>query len=405
MMKAKKLSGMFWGEAVNCAVYLLNMTISRGIGGKAPYELWTGSKPSASHLRTFGCVVFANNTKSNLKKLDRGKKMVFVGYEPRSAAYRCYDLESKRVHISRDVIFDEEASWEWSSIVGATDESEFSIEGEIESILVVVTEAKLQDTPGCESAEKLGQAAGGAPEYQADQGFLGTPISTLRAPDDGGVDRDTHEVEGHLDTPASCNLDADHNDAPLRFRKMNDILGSGSPPGRAVRDVPGQLFMATEELSSFSQAEKDASWRHAMAEEINSIEDNNTLDLVNLPAGYKPIGLKWVYKLKKNVSGVVVKYKARLVAKGHVQREGVDFEEVFAPVARLNSLRLLLALAAQEGWLVHHLDVKFAFLNGDLKEEVYVMQPPGFVKGEQQHKVYRLRKAMYGLKQAKGLEH
>jgi hypothetical protein len=83
-----------------------------------------------------------------------------------------------------------------------------------------------------------------------------------------------------------------------------------------------------------------------MIEEINSIEDNNTWDLVNLPAGHKPIGLKWVYKLKKNASEVVVKHKARLVAKGYVQRGGVDFEEVFAPVARLDSVRLLLALAA-----------------------------------------------------------
>jgi hypothetical protein len=95
--------------------------------------------------------------------------------------------------------------------------------------------------------------------------------------------------------------------------------------------------------------------------------------------GHKPIGLKWVYKFKKDVSGMVVKHKARLVAKGYVQREGIDFDEVFAPVARLDSVRLLLALVAQEGWLVHHLDVKSAFLNGDLQEEVYVVQPPGFV--------------------------
>jgi hypothetical protein len=101
---------------------------------------------------------------------------------------------------------------------------------------------------------------------------------------------------------------------------------------------------------------------------------------VDLPAGQKPIGLKWVYKLKKDSSGAIVKHKARHVAKGYVQREGIDFDEVFTPVARLDSVRLLLALAAQEGWLVHHLDVKSAFLNGELKEEVYVVQPPGFVK-------------------------
>jgi hypothetical protein len=116
--------------------------------------------------------------------------------------------------------------------------------------------------------------------------------------------------------------------------------------------------------------------------------------------GHKPIGLKWVYKFKKDVSGMVVKHKARLVAKGYVQREGIDFDEVFTPVARLDSVRLLLALAAQEGWLVHHLDVKSAFLNGDLQEEVYVVQPPEFVVEGQEHRVYRLKKALYGLKQA-----
>jgi hypothetical protein len=101
---------------------------------------------------------------------------------------------------------------------------------------------------------------------------------------------------------------------------------------------------------------------------------------VNLPEGQRPIGLKWVYKLKKDASGEVVKHKARLVAKGYVQKAGMDFDEVFAPVARLDSVRLLLTLAAQEGWIVHHMDVKSAFLNEELKEEVYVVQPPDYVK-------------------------
>jgi hypothetical protein len=132
--------------------------------------------------------------------------------------------------------------------------------------------------------------------------------------------------------------------------------------------------------ATFRQAEQIQSWREAMTEEINSIVENNTWKLVDLPTGYQPIGLKWVYKLKKDASGQIVKYKTRLVANGYAQREGIDFDEVFAPVARLDSVRLLLALAAQEGWLVHHIDVKSAFLNGDLIEEIYVVQSPGFVK-------------------------
>jgi len=90
--------------------------------------------------------------------------------------------------------------------------------------------------------------------------------------------------------------------------------------------------------------------------------------------------MKWVYKLKRNSDGEVVKHKARLVAKGYVQKQGVDFEEVFASVARLDTIRLILALAANRGWQVHHLDVKSAFLNGELEEEVYVAQPEGYVE-------------------------
>ena len=118
-----------------------------------------------------------------------------------------------------------------------------------------------------------------------------------------------------------------------------------------------------------------------------------------LPPKHKAIGLKWVFKIKKDPDGNIVKYKARLVAKGYAQRFGVDFEEVFALVARIETVRVLLALAAQGGWEVHHMDVKSAFLNGELSETVYVQQPPGFVVGNGD-KVLKLRKALYGLKQA-----
>jgi hypothetical protein len=104
--------------------------------------------------------------------------------------------------------------------------------------------------------------------------------------------------------------------------------------------------------------------------------------------------------LKKNEAGKVIKHKARLVARGFVQQVGIDFDEVFAPVARMESIRLLLALAAHEGWPVHHMDVKSAFLNGKLKEEVYVKQPPGFVVIGEEGKVMRMCKALYGLRQA-----
>lgn len=109
-----------------------------------------------------------------------------------------------------------------------------------------------------------------------------------------------------------------------------------------------------------------------MQQEIDAVVQNRTWELVDLSAGHRAITLKWVFKLKKNEVGEVIKHKARLVARGFFQQEGIDFDGVFAPVARIESIRILLALAAQEGWRVPHMDVKSAFLNGDLKEEVYV---------------------------------
>lgn len=160
------------------------------------------------------------------------------------------------------------------------------------------------------------------------------------------------------------------------------------------------LLAASEEPNCFAQANTDPAWRKAMQEEIAAIIDNGTWNLANLPAGHQPIGLKWVFKLKKDAAGNVVRHKAQLVAKGYVQQAGVDFEEVFAPVARLDSVRALVAVAAHEGWEVHHLDVKSAFLNGELAEEVYVTQPPGFTVAGHERQVLRLSKALYGLRQA-----
>lgn len=162
----------------------------------------------------------------------------------------------------------------------------------------------------------------------------------------------------------------------------------------------GLCLFGLGEPASHIDAKKEKCWEKAMREELTSIESNGTWVLCDLPKGHKPIGLKWVYKLKKDPDGAIVKHKARLVTKGYVQRQGVDFDEVFAPVARMESVRLLVALAAEFKWKIHHMDVKSAFLNGDLNEEVYVCQPPGFEVTGEDSKVYRLKKALYGLKQA-----
>jgi hypothetical protein len=130
------------------------------------------------------------------------------------------------------------------------------------------------------------------------------------------------------------------------------------------------------------------------------IEKNQTWELVDMSEHKKPIGLKWVHRTKLNVDGTINKHKARLVVKGYAQIFGVDFSETFAPVARLDTIRILLPVAAQKGWKIIQLDVKSAFLNGYLQEEIFVEQPKGFVVRGEEEKVYLLKKALYGLKQA-----
>jgi hypothetical protein len=122
--------------------------------------------------------------------------------------------------------------------------------------------------------------------------------------------------------------------------------------------------------------------------------------LVNRHAHKKAIGVKWVYRTKFNANGFINKHKAKLVVKGYAHMFGVDFSETFAPVARLDTIRMLFALSAQNGWTIHQMDVKSAFLNGYLEEKILVKQPEGFVIQGEEEKVYLLKKALYGLKQA-----
>ncbi|WVZ92507.1 hypothetical protein U9M48_038564 [Paspalum notatum var. saurae] len=246
--------------------------------------------------------------------------------------------------------------------------------------------------------------AHGQPEHGVDNGDTeqggGSPVPGAR---EASPATPTGALVRYATPPpdASPFLDAEYEGEPVRFRTVNDIVGNPTPPGLAARALDDELhFSSVEEPPLFAAVEQDESWRRAMLEEMSSIQENQTWELVDLPANCRPIGLKWVYKVKRDECGEVVRHKARLVAHGFVQREGIDFEEVFAPVTRMESVRLVLALAATRGWNVHHLDVKSAFLNGELKDEVFVKQPPGFVIDGQEHKVLRLCKALYGLRQA-----
>ncbi|KAI5332765.1 hypothetical protein L3X38_022894 [Prunus dulcis] len=169
---------------------------------------------------------------------------------------------------------------------------------------------------------------------------------------------------------------------------------------KSIVEIYERCNLCIIEPETFEEAVKDESWQKAMENEIAMIRKNNTSELVNRVSNKPVIGVKWVYKIKLNLDGSVQKNKARLVAKGYSQNPGIDFNETFAPITRLDTIRTLIALAAQKGWKLFQLDVKSAFLNGVLHEEVYVDQPPGFMIKNKEDRVYRLKKALYGLKQA-----
>ncbi|GJU89047.1 putative ribonuclease H-like domain-containing protein [Tanacetum coccineum] len=159
-------------------------------------------------------------------------------------------------------------------------------------------------------------------------------------------------------------------------------------------------FLSQEEPKRVSKALSNPAWVEAMQEELLQFKLQKVWILVDLPKGHRAIGTKWVYRNKKDERGIVIRNKARLVAQGHTQEEGINYDEVFAPVARIEAIRIFLAYASYMGFMVYQMDVKSAFLYGQIEEEVYVCQPPGFEDPDHPDKVYKVVKALYGLHQA-----
>ncbi|GKA43538.1 auxin efflux carrier component 2 [Tanacetum coccineum] len=174
-----------------------------------------------------------------------------------------------------------------------------------------------------------------------------------------------------------------------RKRVMNDQLSQDETDNNS--EIPQE---------NVEPRRKAPYWKEAIQSEIDSIVHNNTWKLVDLPSGHKPIGHKWIFKKKLRPDGTIEKYKARLVAKGYHQKKGQDFFDTYSPVTRITSIRTLIAIAAIHNLIIHQMDVKTAFLNGELDEEIYMQQPEGFVVKGQEHKVYKLVKSLYDLKQA-----
>jgi len=379
LLADKKMPKSFWPEAVMWSCYVLNRCPSAAVKEVTPQEAWTGLKPTVEHFRVFGCVAHVHIPHEKRGKLDnRSFICILLGYSEETKGYRLYDPIEKRVVVSRDVSFEEEKEWDWGE--------KFQEQILLDLEWGVHQEGENEGAVETDSGEE-------SEEVSSSEGQQSVRENEVTAEIAAEV-----EVEGNEDVTAVIERGNDETEGRTCHAPawMTDYVdGEG-----LSEDEVYVMQMAAEDPIYYEEAVKEEKWVRAMDNEIQSIEKNNTWSLVDLPADVKKIGVKWVYKTKYNEDGEIAKHKARLVAKGYSQKAGIDYTEVFAPVARMDTVRMIISMAAQKGWKIGQFDVKSAFLHGELCENVYVEQPKGYIKRGKEQMVYKLHKALYGLKQA-----
>ena len=358
-----------WGESVQAANYVRNRSIAARIPAGTPWKSAFNVQPDVSHLRVFGCIAYVHRPRQRRKKLDnKAQKGIFVGYATDSKAYRV--LVDGKIIESRDVTFDEAAEAPSSSNSHA-DAGEPPMPGLI------------SDSDSEDDADDNGD------EDSNDDHFWGPP----QPAHSGQLSASSSEDED--DTAPDPGESQQSATRPQRTRTAPDFYRPDSCHAATIIQLDDEPRSAKEALSG-PQAQQ---WRQAMDEEMKSLAENHCWELEELPSTAKAIGCKWIFKIKRDAKGNIERYKARLVAKGFTQREHIDFEEVYAPVSQYATLRALLSTVADRDLELRQLDIKTAFLNGDLEEELYMNQPPGYETGGRRT-VCRLRRALYGLRQA-----
>jgi len=378
----------FWGDAILTACYLINRIPSSVLQNKIPYTLMYPNTP-LFHLppKKFGSMCFVHNFSPHKNKLDpRSHKGIFLGYSRTQKGYRCFIPSLRRYVLSADVTFFEHQSGHCSSVPPVPSDS-YDYLTLRETVFQQVD--SLADNSTGTDPQRL---RGPLQVYTRRHAPAPVPLSTS-----------TSGPASSTTVPLSENSD----DRLIALRKGK----------RTCTLHPLSNFVSYSHLSSsfksfissldsysvpktVSEALSMPGWVQAMKDEMAALEHNETWDLVSIPPGKKVVGCKWVYTVKLNPDGTLARLKARLVAKGFSQVYGLDYLDTFSPVAKMTSVRLLISLATTHHWPLHQLDIKNAFLNGILDEEVYMAQPPGFVAHGESMKVCKLKKTIYGLKQS-----
>ena len=361
MISHSSLPESLWGEALKAAVYILNRVPSKAVT-KTPYELWTGKKPSIRHLHIWGCPAEARPYRPNEKKLDsRTVSCYFVGYAERSRGFKFYNPTTKSFFETGNARFLEDVEFGGEDIRNVVFEEE-----EFVSLPHIVTNNDQAIIPDIQDASTIQDNNEELPD---------TAIEQTQQPQDVPLRRSTRERRSAI---------PDDYIVFLQEHEVHEGLAEDDPIN----------------LSQALQSSNSHKWIDAMKDEMKSMGDNDVWDLVELPKSAKPIGCKWIFKTKRDSKGNVERYKARLVAKGFTQKEGIDYKETFSPVSTKDSFRTIMALVAHFDLELHQMDVKTAFLNGDIDETIYMVQPENFVSGDPKTMVCKLKKSIYGLKQA-----
>lgn len=366
-----------WAEAVSTATYLRNRCPSIAIDGSTPQEMWSGEQ-NLKNLRVFGCRAWAHiRAQSTTSKLEaRANEYVMVGYPEGVKGYKLYDRKTKRFFISRDVIF-EEKIFPFKSVTNYID-----------------TNGKQED--------ELSQIRLTFREPEPKTSEMDDPTSydeeTDDEPSNGSGEDDPVTVEDDPINPLSPKTQEETSNA---IRERRNV--------RLPKRLEDHIIYMTKESAEVPVTVREAlesdeanEWRNAMEEEMENMTRAEAWKLTTKPPGAKVISSKWVFARKPSEEGSGTKYKARLVARGFMQNTGQPIEETetYAPVIRLKSIRMLLAIAAEKGFEIHQMDIKAAYLHGTLEDEVYMTQPEGYVLPGRENLVCRLQKSIYGLKQS-----
>eukprot|EP00253_Pinus_taeda_P018596 PITA_18596 len=350
---------------------------ARTIDCNIPQEVWKGHPCDYSKLRVFGCDAYALVPKHQRTKLDpKSKRYIFVGYGVGTKGYRLWDPTTRKIIINRDVKFNE------SSLVQLDVDSRLK-QDDVSDFQHIPFDSTSNDSHDDHSSDTNHEQVS---ESDHEQG--------------SGIDHEQVSDTDHQEVPTDGSQPIE--EAPeTSLRRSTRIK---RPPKRYDDYVTSVAFTANDnEPLCYQEAvegSKSDKWKVAMKDEMMALGKNGTCDLVELPKDRKTVGCKWVFKLKRGVNDMEDRYKARLVAKGFSQKAGIDFHEIFSPVVKIVSIRIVLALVALFDLELQQLDVKTAFLHGDLDEEIYMEQPEGFVQHRNAKFVCRLKKSLYGLKQS-----